>query len=70
MGGRKQAKSGNQHGHNDWAQSKHNSGNSSIFNRVAPHAQLVDVLEHDDSGLNLDPKKSKEQAIFLLNSIA
>jgi hypothetical protein len=58
--GREQAKSGSQHAHKDWAQSEHNSGDSGVFNRVALHAKLFDVLEHVNPSLYGDAKKSKE----------
>jgi hypothetical protein len=45
------ARGRNQHSHHDWAQAKHRTLDGGLFDCVTLHAKLINVLEHDDSGL-------------------
>ena len=49
-----------QHGHHDGPQPAHGAFDGGIFNRCTACAQLIDVLHHDDAGLNRDAEQRQE----------
>ena len=61
-GGRQKPQRSDQHGHHDGAKSQHGAFDRGLFNGVPAHAQLVDVLQHDDPGLapGRDAEKGKK----------
>src|ERR1700722_2383023 len=57
-GGGKEAQGGDQHGHHDGAEDGAFDGG--IFDGMVVGAELVDVLEHDDAGLDGDAEEREE----------
>ena len=57
---RQQAEAGDQHSHHDRAQTLHRTINGCFKDVVAPHAQLIDVFQHDDPGLHGHAKERQE----------
>jgi hypothetical protein len=59
-GGGQKAERGDEHGHHDGAEAEDSAFDGSIFDGVSVDAHLVDVLEHDDAGLDGDAEEGEE----------
>ncbi len=59
-GGRQQAERRDQHRHHDGTKPQYGSFHRGIRDGVSLHAQLIDVLQHDDAGLDGDSKQRQE----------
>src|SRR5208282_128285 len=58
--GGEQSQRGHQHGHHDGPQPQHGALNRGVLDGIAQSSQLIDVFEHDDSGLHRDAEQRQE----------